>query len=98
MNRAERVYAFLREHEGIYIEAVRFEPIGGRQAWRTAISEARALATADGYDIDNRTRKQTHEGREWTLSEYALVKRTRNTAPEMYDANAAWGLSAPEGR
>lgn len=83
-NRAERVYRFLREHEGVWIEAVRFESIGGRQAWRTAISEARALAARDGYRIVNRTRRNL-EG--WTLSEYALLTPPAQVdAP--YDVNA----------
>jgi len=54
MNRAQRVLAFLEERPDTWIEATRFEPLGGRQAWRTAISEARTLAKAKGWDIVNR--------------------------------------------
>lgn len=79
MNRAARVLAFLEQYPDVWIEAVRFEPVGGRQAWRTAISEARTLAKARGMDILNRQRKHTtiHMGqkRRWTCSEYLLVSQ-----------------------
>jgi hypothetical protein len=71
MNRAERVLKFLEERPDVWIEAIRFEPIGGRQAWRTAISECRALAQAKGWDILNRQRRMHQDGR-WTCSEYML--------------------------
>lgn len=73
MNRAERVLAFLEEQPDVWIEATRFEAPGGRQAWRTAISEARTLAKGKGWDIVNRQRRQKVDGREWTLSEYLLA-------------------------
>lgn len=96
MNRAERVIAFLEQRPDVWIEAVRFEPLGGRQAWRTAISEARAIVQADGRDIVNRTRQQIHEGHPWTLSEYMLVSAkpepVRTTQPHNLNVASAGSL------
>lgn len=74
MNRAERVLAFLERQPQTWIRATEFEAVGGRQAWRTAISEARQLARLKGWDIENRTRTVTFEsGRKITLSYYRYV-------------------------
>ncbi len=74
LNRAERVLAFLLERPDVWIEATRFEPLGGRQAWRTAIAEARTLAKRDGRDIVNHSRRMTDpKGRIWVCSEYMLT-------------------------
>jgi hypothetical protein len=75
MNRAARVLAFLKEREGRWIDATRFESIGGRQAWRTAISEARELARLEGKDIVNRTQRVPSDDGEgfWLRSQYRLV-------------------------
>jgi len=81
-NRARRVLDFLLDREGCWIEATRFERLGGRQAWRTALSEARGLARNLRRDIVNRQRRRRIGKRTWTLSEYALVKvpKGRSTA------------------
>ncbi len=79
MNRAQRVLAFLEQRPYTWTEAVRFEPIGGRQAWRTAISEARALARLKGWDILNDThRMRAANGTPFTLSVYMLVGPQRD--------------------
>lgn len=71
----QQVLEYLTERPGIYVEAIRLEAIGGRQAWRTRLSEARQLLEARGEGtIKNRQRSKTDtEGRRWTLSEYAFI-------------------------
>ena len=73
MNRAQRVIAFFAQHPNVWIDATRFESIGGRMAWRTAISEARQIVKKDGGDIDNRFRTIKRDGYEFILSEYMFV-------------------------
>lgn len=79
-NRARRVLDFLLDREGLWIEATRFESLGGRQAWRTAISEARAHARNLRRDIVNRQRRKRIGKRTWTLSEYCLIRISRKKA------------------
>jgi hypothetical protein len=75
MNRAQRVIAFLEQRPRQWIRATEFEPIGGRQAWRTAISEARQIVEARGGKIENRVRSvgMDQDGMCWTLSEYRYL-------------------------
>jgi hypothetical protein len=47
----DRVEAFFREQPGVWIHASAFEPIGGRQAWRSRVAECR---TKRGMHIENR--------------------------------------------
>lgn len=73
MNRAQRVIAFLEQRPNTWIRATEFEPVGGRQAWRTAISEARQRLQAERRgDIENRVRTVTlFDGTErFIVSEY----------------------------
>jgi hypothetical protein len=71
MNRAQRVIAFLEQRPNTWIRATEFEPVGGRQAWRTAIAEARLILQQRGADIEWRgTPKRAMDGSRWTLSEY----------------------------
>lgn len=71
-NRAERIIAFLESRYPGWVPAIELEPVGGRQAWRTAVSEARAIVKGNGDDIENRTRRSSSRG--WLLSEYRLKK------------------------
>jgi hypothetical protein len=74
MTRTERVLALLERHHGVWLPATAFEEPGGRQAWRSRISDARAILRARGGDIENRLRRQrTASGGTYTLSEYRLV-------------------------
>lgn len=74
MNRAHRVIAFLEQRPNCWIRATEFEAVGGRQAWRTAIAEARIIAKARGGDIKWRgTPKVADDGTRWTLSEYRYL-------------------------
>jgi hypothetical protein len=71
LNRAERVLSLLTDRYPGWVPAIELEAPGGRQAWRTAVSEARVLARAAGGDIENRTRRRTGPI-SWVLSEYRL--------------------------
>jgi hypothetical protein len=57
-NRAERVIAFLESRYPGWVPAIELEPVGGRQAWRTAVSEARAIVKGNGDDIENRLQQK----------------------------------------
>jgi hypothetical protein len=67
----DRVAAFLQQHEGEWLPATAFEPVGGRQAWRTRIAECRTVL---GMTIENRCRKVARkDGSSYTLSEYRYL-------------------------
>lgn len=54
MSYTDAVIAFVQAHEGIWLDAIRFEQFG-RQAWRTRISDARRrLEQAGKGTIENR--------------------------------------------
>lgn len=75
MNFTDRVMAFFRERPNVWLRATLLEEPGGRQAWRTRISDARKRFEAAGEGtIENRTRRiKTDGGEAWTLSEYRFV-------------------------
>jgi hypothetical protein len=65
------VARFFRAHPGVWIRATELERVGGRQAWRTRVSDARRQY---GLTIENRCRRvREADGRVWTLSEYRWV-------------------------
>lgn len=73
-NRAERVIAMIQKQPYGWYHARAFEPIGGRQAWRTAISEARTILEASGRGtIENRVYRRRGSGE--VVSEYRFVPR-----------------------
>ncbi len=64
----DRVEVFFREHAGEWIHASRLEGVGGRQAWRTRVSDVRRTR---GLEIENRTRRVKRiDGEVITISEY----------------------------
>ena len=66
------VAAYFRARPGQWIRATELEAVGGRQAWRTRVSDARR---AYGLTIQNRCRRIVEpDGRRWTLSEYRMVE------------------------
>jgi len=66
----ERVAAFLRQHPNRWIVATSFESVGGRQGWRTRLSDCRRL----GMQIENRVRMvRLEDGSSYKLSEYRYV-------------------------
>lgn len=72
-NRAERVIEFITSRPYVWIHAVEFEPIGGRQAWRTAIAEARLqLEASHRGTIENRVYKRRGSGEK--VSEYRYIR------------------------
>ena len=65
------VARFFIAHENQWIPATALEAVGGRQAWRTRVSDCRKVY---GMRIDNRCRRIVEpDGRTWTLSEYRYV-------------------------
>lgn len=62
----QQVAEFLKQHPNTWIPAVEFEQFGGRQAWRTRISDCRLKL---GMTIPNRCYKK--DG--YTVSEYCYV-------------------------
>lgn len=69
-----RVVAFLRERPNVWIDARDFEPIGGRQAWRSRIAEARLQFQAAGLGtVENRCRRIRTADGSYVRSEYRFV-------------------------
>ncbi len=93
-NRAERIIAFLESRYPGWVPAIELEPIGGRCAWRTAVSEARAIVKERGDDIENRVRRsprlQDARINRWLLSEYRLKKRSEE-GPKVEQASETQG-------
>lgn len=50
----EQVVAYFRQHEGAWIDTRTLEQVGGRNAWRTRVSDARKVFTAEGGELVNR--------------------------------------------
>ena len=53
ISNTEKVAEFFRAHVGKWIQAYELEPYGGRQAWRTRVSDCRKKL---GMHIENRVR------------------------------------------
>jgi hypothetical protein len=53
----DAVLDFLRANQGRWIQAIEFEAVGGRQAWRTRLSEARLILEREGGTVENRQRR-----------------------------------------
>ena len=65
------VARYFRERPGVWVRATDLERVGGRQAWRTRVSEARRQYQ---MRIENRCRSVVKaDGRAWKLSEYRWV-------------------------
>ena len=65
------VARYFRARPGVWVRATELERVGGRQAWRTRVSDARRQF---GLTIENRCRRvREADGTVWTLSEYRLV-------------------------
>lgn len=63
-----RVANYFKGRAGEWVDARELESVGGRQAWRTRVSECRCQL---GMDITNRTRRvKTANGTVFTISEY----------------------------
>ena len=66
----DQVADYLKRHPNQWIPAVRFEALGGRQAWRTRLSECRQL----GMTIENRCYRVARADGSWFhQSEYRFV-------------------------
>ncbi len=91
MNRAERVIAFLKTRPNQWTKANAFEPIGGRQAWRTAISEARQRLQGCGEGtIENRVRYVRYTpDLSFPMSEYRFVPKA---VPVSVEDGTGWSL------
>lgn len=63
----ERIAEYFKRQPGVWIDARSLEPIGGRQAWRTRVSDCR---TQLGMTIENRVRTVKREGVRYRISEY----------------------------
>jgi hypothetical protein len=87
--------AFFRAHQNIWIAAIDLEPVGGRQAWRTRVSEARIeFEDAGEGTIINRQSLQRLGDKRWVLSEYCYQPQATSYQPSAqgHDTNAPWEL------
>lgn len=74
----DNVAAFLKRRPNQWIVATEFESIGGRQAWRSRISDCR---TELGMQIDNRVQRvRRADGSVYSLSEYKFVPASEPSA------------------
>ena len=64
-----KVLAYFLACPGQWVGTHLLEQLGGRNAWRTRVSEARAVVKAEGGDIENRQRRIDGA----VISEYRLV-------------------------
>lgn len=70
----DRVRDHFSARPGQWVSAIELERIGGRQAWRTRVSDCRRVF---GMTIQNRVRTIVEpDGRTWRLSEYRYVPTT----------------------
>lgn len=66
-----RVMALFQAHENEWVDARDLESVGGRQAWRTRVSEARHRLPGR---IENRLRSVAFkDGTRYTVSEYRYL-------------------------
>ena len=65
------VARYFRARPGVWVRATDLERVGGRQAWRTRVSDARRQY---GMTIENRCRSvRWEDGKTYRLSEYRWV-------------------------
>ena len=70
----DAVAQFFKDRPNVWIPAIQFETVGGRQAWRTRISECRDQL---GMNIENRVRViKRPDGTSYRLSEYRYTVPT----------------------
>ena len=73
MTFTDRVAAYFEARPLQWINAMDLERVGGRQVWRSRVSDCR---TEKGLVIENRCRRVTRpNGEPVTISEYRLVPR-----------------------
>jgi hypothetical protein len=84
----DAVATYFKSRPNVWIPAVAFESIGGRQAWRTRLSECRRDL---GMTIENRVCRGVIHGAQWTRSEYRYVPAAPITEESGHDMNG-WGL------
>lgn len=78
--RAERLFDYFMDREGVWIDSYQLEKLGGRCAWRTRVSDCRKRARLLRRDIVNRQRRQRIGKRQYTLSEYQLIRVAKKKA------------------
>ena len=74
----QAVYDYLTARPGEWVSTNTLREIGGRDAWRTRLSEARVRLRREAGDwthdpIQNKQVKRKVDGREWTDSYYKFV-------------------------
>jgi hypothetical protein len=75
LSRADRLFWYFLDREGVWVGTYMLEKLGGRLAWRTRVSDARKRARLVRRDIVNRQRRQRRGKKTWTCSEYVMVKQ-----------------------
>lgn len=69
----DRVAGYFRRYPNTWISAQDLEGVGGRQAWRTRVSDVRRCYS---MNIENRVRMVREDGRVYKRSEYRYVPKS----------------------
>lgn len=88
----DAVAEYFKTRPNVWVDAVCLEFIGGRQAWRSRVSDCR---TELGMVIENRQRRPGRiDGRVCgpVISEYCYRPAVVQPDPQPHDLNAAWTL------
>ena len=68
----DRVAAYFKDRPHVWIDGISLEPVGGKYAWRSRVSDCRREL---GMTIENRQRREwdAFTGEWFTISEYCYV-------------------------
>ena len=83
----DKVAEHFRARPLVWIDGISLEPIGGKYAWRSRVSDCRLEL---GMDIRNRQTHFKEGGKRWTVSEYCYfpeVEAAPEPEPSGHDMN-----------
>jgi len=83
----QQIADYLKARPLVWIPAVSLESVGGRQAWRTRVSEARRA----GMVIQNRVLRMSNGREHWRESQYRYIPPTTRLEQ---DEAGGWTLTA----
>ena len=93
----QAVYDYLTARPCIYVHTNKLRELGGRDAWRTRIADARARLRREAgrYDHDPIQNKLVHrkaDGRTWVDSYYAFIPFPEESVTVRVEPNGQWAF------